>query len=84
MLSESVANGLQMVVGEEASETVKFVKMMDRFFDCLNVNNFNRGKQKRKIFQDPYRGSSDFRLKVMFTMHMLHSLKLIFLFSAVA
>ena len=46
------------------SETVKFVKMMDHFFDCLNVTNLVTGKQKRKPFQDPYRSEEDFRLKV--------------------
>ena len=61
-----MANALQIVVGEEASETVLFVKMMDHFFDCLNVNNFSTGKKKRKVFQDPYRSPSDFRFKVQF------------------
>lgn len=54
-----------MTGGEEVSETVRFISMMDRFFDCLNVNNFTVGKRKRKSFQDPYRSSNDFRLKVM-------------------
>ena len=50
---------------------MKFVRMMDRFFDCLNVNNFVTGKRKRKQFQDPYRANEDpskedFRLKVNF------------------
>ena len=61
MLSETVANGLQIV---EASETVRFIRMMDKFFDSLNVNNFTTGKRRRKVFQDPYRGPGDFRLKV--------------------
>ena len=39
--------------------------MIDRFFDSLNVNNFNSGKWKRKPFQDPYRSADDFRLKVL-------------------
>ena len=46
------------------SETVKFTVMFDRFFDCLNVNNFTTGKHKRKPFQNPYRSPDDFRLKV--------------------
>ena len=53
-----------MTIGEETSETAKFIKMMDCFFDCLNVNSFTVGKKKRKVFQDPYRSSDDFRLKV--------------------
>ena len=69
-----MANGLQKVVGEEASETVRFVQMMDHFFDALNVKNFNTGKQKRKIFQDPYRAADDFRLKVEYTVqYRLHA-----------
>ena len=64
VLSETVANGIHKVLGEEASETVQFVRTMDHFFDSMNVNNFTTGKKKRKVFQDPYRGASDFRLKV--------------------
>ena len=78
MLSESVAKALELTGGEEVTETVKFVKMLDHFFDCLNVNNFHTGKQKRKQFQDPYRSGDDFRLKVIFifvcpTSIMLHA-----------
>ena len=77
MLSESVAKALELTGGEEVTKTVKFIKMMDHF-DCLNVNNFHMGKQKRKQFQDPYRSGDDFRLKVIFifvcpTSIMLHA-----------
>lgn len=37
---------------------------MDKFFDCLNMNNFLSGKKKRKVFQDQYKSANDFRLKV--------------------
>lgn len=65
VLSESVSKAL-LDMGEEYSETAKFAEMMDKFFDCLNVNNFNAGKNKRKVFQDPYRLSDhdDFRIQV--------------------
>lgn len=63
-LSESVSNALKLTGGEEVLETVRFVSMVDPFFDCLNVNNFNIGKFKQKPFQDPYRSAQDFRLKV--------------------
>ena len=56
-------------MGEEYSETAKFAEMMDKLFDCLNVNNFTAGKTKRKPFQDPYRQSDDFRIKVLHRMH---------------
>ena len=64
VLSESVSKALRLTGGKEVSETARFVSMVDRFFDCLNVNNFTTGKFKRKVYQDPYRSAQDFRLKV--------------------
>ena len=40
--------------GEEVSATVKFIRMIDKFFDCLNVKNPVTGWHKQKAFQDPY------------------------------
>ena len=71
VLSESVSKALTMICGEEASETAHFVFMVDRFVDCLNVNNFTSGKSKRKPYQDPYMSANDHRLKV----HNLKSVK---------
>ena len=65
VLSESVANALERTGGNEVSETVKFVRNMDRFFDCLNVSNFTTGYHKRKVYQNPYTSKNDFRLKVI-------------------
>lgn len=53
--------------GEEVRETVKFIEMMDKLFDCLNVTNLVNGKHKRKSFQDPYTSVDDFRLKQVAT-----------------
>jgi len=36
--------------GTEMEATATFVKIVDRFFDCLNVNSFTAGRQKRKPF----------------------------------
>jgi len=47
--------------GEEVSATVKFVRMMDKFFDCLNVKSPVAGWHKRKAFQDPYLPPNDKR-----------------------
>ena len=54
---------LKKAYGDEVRETVKFIEMMDKFFDCLNVTNLVTGKHKRKSFQDPYTSKDDFRLK---------------------
>ena len=58
-----MAEALRLTGGEEAKETANFVQLVDKFFDCLNVNNFHSEKHKRKVFQDPFR-PNDFRLKV--------------------
>lgn len=63
-MSETVSKALLMTGGPEVKETAKFTEMIDRFFDCLNVNNYNTGRLKRKIFKQPYRSGTDFRMKV--------------------
>ncbi len=52
-----------MTGGADVTETAKFAAMMVKFFDSMNVTNFEAGKRHRKPFQDPYRSGSDFRLK---------------------
>ena len=64
MLSESVAKGLKQIEGDEVSETIRFVEMMDKLFDCFNVNDYDKGRKKRKPFQEPYRSTDDERIKV--------------------
>ena len=62
-------------MGSEVSETSRFAMMFDKFFDLLNVSNFDSGKKERKPFKDPHRSATDFRLKVkhrlasMFSVH---------------
>ena len=74
MLSETVSKALEQSGGEEASETARFVSMVDKFFDCFNVSNFDSGKKKRKPFQDPYCSPHDKRLEVnIIFMHVHHS-----------
>ena len=63
-MSESVAYALEHSGGKEVEETVKFIRMIDKFFDSLNVTNLVTGKKKRKSFQSPYISSDDFRVKV--------------------
>jgi len=55
---------MKLTGGSEVTETVRFVTMFDRFFDCLNVNNFMTGHHQRKVFKQPYKSANDFRLKV--------------------
>ena len=57
--------------GPEAQETAKFAEMFNCFFDCLNVNSFEEGKNKRKHFKHPYRSGNDFRLKVAIILNCI-------------
>ena len=43
---------------------LRFIEIMDKFFDALNVHNYQHGIHSRKEFQKPYVHGSDFRLQV--------------------
>ena len=64
MLSNTVAKALTFREGKDAEATVQFITKMNKFFDCLNVGNFDDGKRKRDPFKQPYRSARDFRLQV--------------------
>ncbi len=68
MLSETVAKALQLTADKDVAETVRFVKMFDKFFDCFNVSSYNTGRKQRKPFKQPYHSGTDFRLKVYVTV----------------
>ena len=59
-----MSKALKLTGGREASETAKFVEMMDKFFDSMNVRNYTEGVHKRKRFRMPYTTSEDMRLRV--------------------
>lgn len=59
-----MSKALEKTGGAEVKGTAKFVEMLDKYFDCLNVSNFTNGTVKRKPFQHPYRYVDDHRLKV--------------------
>ena len=58
-----MAKALVLTHNPDVIETARFVEMMDKLFDCLNVMSFTAGKHARKEFQDPWR-PNDFRFKV--------------------
>ena len=41
-----------------------FIRMVDTFFDCLNVKSESAAKMKRKEMRAPYKKTNDERLKV--------------------
>ena len=52
VLSESVAKALKLTEGDDVEETVRFTTMMDKFFDCMNVNNFSSGVKRGNDFNN--------------------------------
>ena len=54
VLSASVASVLKSFGPLEAAGTAKLCKMVDNFFDCLNVRNRLEHERKRKPFLAPY------------------------------
>ena len=63
VLSETVANSLEMLFDDSVSETVTFIRMMNKFFDCLNVRSPYEGRNKRNQNLDAYTRPDDDRLE---------------------
>ena len=61
VLSDSVAVALRQVMGDEASES-KLCEMMNKFFDCLNVQSLTEHKTRNKPAVKPYTDVNDVRL----------------------
>ena len=59
-----VANALDSFYGQEVQGTVKFIKMFDNFFDCMNTRSLTEASRNRKPNLSPYTSPSDSRLKV--------------------
>ena len=64
VLSSTVADALSLLDKDETTETRRFIRMMDTFFDCLNVCNTVDAKTRRKENFQPYRSPNDERFKV--------------------
>lgn len=64
VMSESVASALQVVDNDNTQETRLFIRMIDKFFDLLNVKGPQMAKLKRKDSIAPYSSPSDERFKV--------------------
>ncbi|XP_014679242.1 PREDICTED: uncharacterized protein LOC106819095 isoform X2 [Priapulus caudatus] len=65
VLSYSVGTLLKASGRDDVLETAKFVLLMDRFFDCLNVRSVNEGKYKRKPDLLPYTDVKDPRFEFL-------------------
>ena len=59
-----MAKALVLTRNPDITKTARFVEIMDKLFDCLNVTSFTAGKLARKEFPDPWR-PNDFCFKVV-------------------
>ena len=64
VLSKTVADALQLENNPNLTETIRFIRKFDRFFDMMNVRSLDESVLKRKPDLRPYRSISDSRFKV--------------------
>ncbi len=70
-MSESVACALQLMSREKTRETQNFIRMVDKFFDCLNVKGPKVALLKRKENLKPYSSPNDERFKVYMQVYIV-------------
>ena len=63
-MSETVAKAIYLTGGDEAKEIAKFIEMVDKLFDCMNVSSLSRRNLQRKPFVQPYHNANDFQIAV--------------------
>ena len=63
-MSSTVADALTYYNDESTIETRTFIRLIDSFFDCLNVKSQQEGIMKRKPNREAYTKPSDERFKV--------------------
>ena len=63
-MSESVASCLEYLDNEGTQQARLFIRMIDRFFDYLNVKSPQLAQWKRKESRAPYESARDERFKV--------------------
>ena len=66
-MSESVACVLEYMGNEKTKQTRLFIRMIDHFFDYMNVKSPLLSQLKRKDSIAPYHSPSDYRFKAMHT-----------------
>jgi len=67
VLSSTMSAVLSHFNNDECSETAKYCKLVDSFFDCFNVRNPTEGKLRNKPFMYPYTSIHDERFSWLIT-----------------
>jgi len=63
VLSATVANALEHCYGDHVAATVRFIRVMNKWFDVLNVKNVYEGKHKNNDDLQPFTDLNDPRLR---------------------
>ena len=69
-----MADALQMEDKPYLSETIRFIRNFDKFFDIMNVRSLEEYITKRKPDLKPFRSASDDRLKVCTARYKHHAI----------
>ena len=64
-----MSDALAYFKNPETEETQRFIVIMDRFFDCLNVRSMHECTQKRKPDLQPYFSPDDTRFDVSWYLY---------------
>ena len=70
VISQTLANVMEEKLGPTATATVQFLRIFDKFFDCLNVRSTREGFCKRKDELKPYENIDDPRFQVNFLFYI--------------
>ena len=65
VLSSTVANAIEMLYGDETSETLKRIRHMNKFFDCSNTRRFDEAARSKNDNVKPYSCVNDPRLNYL-------------------
>jgi len=63
VLSATVANALEQVYGENVRSTVDFIRVMNKWFDIMNVRHLYEGRRSRNADLNPLTSVHDERLE---------------------
>ena len=63
-----MANAVEVMGDPAMSETVRFIRLFDHWFDCLNVSSLSEGRRSLKKDLYPYRSPADTRFDVSVVM----------------
>ena len=65
VMSSTVANALELHYPGQTVETVKFIRHVNKFFDCLNTRHMHEGTRKRNDDLKPFQSTEDERLQYL-------------------